>query len=57
MGKPYFLGKKELFKGLAIEKLEKGYLIPYVADNRALIKVGVSFSSEERNISEWITID
>ena len=36
---------------------EKGYLIPYVADNRTLIKVGVSFSAEERNISEWITID
>ena len=35
MGKAYFLGKKELFKGLAIEKLEYGYLIPYVADNRA----------------------
>ena len=34
---------------------EKGYLIPYVADNRTLIKVGVSFSPEERNISEWIT--
>lgn len=36
---------------------EKGYLIPYVADSRILIKVGASFSAEERNISKWITND
>ena len=36
---------------------EKGYLIPYIADGRTLIKVGASFSAEERNIAEWITKD
>ncbi|MFV0582771.1 MAG: ATP-binding protein [Parabacteroides gordonii] len=36
---------------------EKGYLIPYIADGRTLIKVSASFSAEERNIAEWITKD
>ena len=31
----------------------KGYLIPYAADGRELVKVGVSFNAEERNIGEW----
>ena len=29
---------------------EKGYLIPYQADGRELVKVGVEFSAEKRNI-------
>lgn len=33
---------------------EKGYLIPYMADGRTLVKVGVNFSQEERNIERWI---
>ena len=33
---------------------EKGYLIPYQADGRKLIKVGVEFSAIERNISRWL---
>ena len=32
---------------------EKGYLIPYTADDRRLVKVGVNYSSEERTITEW----
>lgn len=32
---------------------EKGYLIPYTADGRQLIKVGASFSAAERNIDKW----
>lgn len=43
--------------GTAAEALrqidEKGYMIPYAADGRQLIKVGVSFDSEERNIGSW----
>lgn len=31
----------------------KGYMIPYQADSRKLVKVGVSFDKEERNIGEW----
>ncbi len=32
---------------------EKGYLIPYTADGKRLVKVGVNYSSEERTITEW----
>ncbi len=32
---------------------EKGYLIPYTADDKRLVKVGVNYSSEERTITEW----
>lgn len=32
---------------------EKGYLLPYSADGRRLVKVAVSFSAEERNMEEW----
>ena len=32
---------------------EKGYLIPYTADGKRLVKVGVNHSSEERTITEW----
>lgn len=33
---------------------DKGYLLPYEADGRQLIKVGVSFDAEERNLGEWL---
>ena len=33
---------------------EKGYLIPYQADGRKLVKVGVEFSAEKRNIDRWL---
>lgn len=46
-------------KGTAEEALkqidEKGYLIPYRADERELIKIGVEFSAESRNLSRWLT--
>ncbi|NDV67016.1 ATP-binding protein [Bacteroides sp. 224] len=32
---------------------EKGYLIPYTVDERKVVKVGVNFNKEERNIGEW----
>ena len=32
---------------------DRGYLIPYTADGRTLLKVGVSFDAAERNIGEW----
>ena len=32
---------------------EKGYLIPYTADGKRLVKVGVNYISEERTITEW----
>ncbi|NDV56989.1 ATP-binding protein [Bacteroides sp. 519] len=33
---------------------DKGYLIPYTADERTLIKIGVNFDANERNLGEWI---
>jgi hypothetical protein len=33
---------------------DKSYALPFAADNRKLIKVGVNFSSKTRNIDRWI---
>ncbi|MDR1646129.1 MAG: PD-(D/E)XK nuclease domain-containing protein [Tannerellaceae bacterium] len=33
---------------------DKGYLIPYSADSRRLVKVGAEFSSAERTLSRWL---
>lgn len=33
---------------------EKGYLIPYTLDGRKLVKVGVNFSKETRNVDEYV---
>lgn len=33
---------------------EKGYLIPYMVDGRQVVKVGVSFDAEKRNLGEWL---
>ena len=45
-------------KGTAEEALkqidEKGYLIPYQADGREIVKVGVEFSTESRNLHRWL---
>ncbi|MDB9078503.1 ATP-binding protein [Parabacteroides distasonis] len=39
----------------AIQQIDqKGYLIPYIADQQEVIKVGVSFDAKERNLGEWI---
>ena len=32
---------------------EKGYMIPYSADGRKLVKCGISFSTKTRTIEEW----
>ena len=32
---------------------DRGYLIPYTADGRRLVKVAVSFDQETRNLGEW----
>lgn len=33
---------------------DRGYLIPYLVDGREIVKVGVEFSAETRNISRWL---
>lgn len=32
---------------------EKGYMLPYTADGRKLVKCGISFSTETRTIEDW----
>lgn len=32
---------------------EKGYALPYLTDGRTVVRVGVEFSTAERNISRW----
>jgi hypothetical protein len=36
---------------------DRGYLIPYTADHRRLVKIGVEFSKKERGISRWLVIE
>lgn len=39
----------------AIQQIEsKEYALPFATDSRTIIKVGVNFSKETRNIQEWI---
>ncbi len=33
---------------------EKGYALPFATDNRKVIKIGVSFSTSRRRITEWL---
>ncbi len=46
--------------GTAAEALkqidDKGYAEPYAADSRKLFKIGVGFSSEKKNITEWSVV-
>ena len=35
----------------------QGYLIPYTADHRRLVKIGVEFSQEARGIKRWVVGD
>lgn len=32
---------------------EKGYMIPYTANGKRLVKIGISFDSQQRTIAEW----
>ncbi|MDR1341893.1 MAG: PD-(D/E)XK nuclease domain-containing protein, partial [Prevotellaceae bacterium] len=32
-----------------------GYAIPYTADHRKIVKLGVEFSQKERGVKRWIT--
>ena len=39
----------------ALEQIdERGYMIPYTADERKLIKCGISFSTQTRTIEDWV---
>lgn len=36
---------------------DKGYLIPYSADGKRLVKVGVNYDSDKRTIGEWKIVE
>jgi len=36
---------------------DKGYLIPFIAGNKKLVKIGAEFSAEERTLSRWVISD
>ncbi|MBQ7350343.1 MAG: ATP-binding protein [Bacteroides sp.] len=39
----------------ALDQIDKkGYMVPYTADGRKLVKCGISFSTETRTIEEWM---
>lgn len=44
--------------GTVVEALkqidDKGYLIPYQADGREVVKIGIAFDASMRNIGEWM---
>jgi hypothetical protein len=35
---------------------DKDYLLPYTADGRKLVKIGVGFDAEKRNLGEWLIV-
>ena len=46
--------KRDVSAAEALNQIEEqGYAAPYSADKRKLFKIGVNFSSTERNITEW----
>jgi hypothetical protein len=43
---------------VALAQIEaKGYAMPFLADERKLIKIGVNFSTVTRTIEEWRTVE
>ena len=36
------------------KQFEKGYAFPYTAEDQQVIKVGVEFSAEKRNVERWM---
>ena len=46
--------KRDVSAAEALKQIEEqGYATPYSTDKRKLFKIGVNFSSAERNITEW----
>ncbi|MDR1931949.1 MAG: ATP-binding protein [Spirochaetales bacterium] len=36
---------------------DKGYLIPYAASGKKLVKIGVEFDAEKRNVGRWLVVN
>ncbi len=40
---------------LFIEQIQnQNYVKPYISDNRKVLKIGVNFDSESKELTEWI---
>ncbi len=57
LSRPRRFGKSLLCSTLGAlwEGKHRGYLTPYQGRGKKLIKVGVSFDAEKRNIGEWLS--
>ncbi|MDR0939090.1 MAG: PD-(D/E)XK nuclease domain-containing protein, partial [Mediterranea sp.] len=57
-GTVYVFEFKMIGYGTAADALrqidEKGYLIPYNASGKRLVKIGAAFSKETRTLGEWL---
>jgi hypothetical protein len=50
--------KIDAMPDVALAQIEaKGYATPYLADERKLVKIGVSFSTQSRTIEEWRVVE
>lgn len=50
----YKLVKRDMTADEALAQIDdKSYTLPFAADNRRLFKIGVSFDSEKRILSDW----
>ena len=42
----------------ALQQIEdKGYAVPYAADSRRILKIGVNFDPEKRNLEGWKSVE
>ncbi|MDR0939326.1 MAG: PD-(D/E)XK nuclease domain-containing protein, partial [Mediterranea sp.] len=59
-GTVYVFEFKMIGYGTAADALrqidEKGYLIPYNASGKRLVKIGAAFSKETRTLGEWLVV-
>ena len=51
------MDKKDTAEGALAQIDANGYLIPYIADSRRLVKVGVELNIEARGITRWVVSD
>jgi hypothetical protein len=47
-------GREAEIEGKPEEKRGRKYLLPYSAEGKTLIKVGVEFDREKRTIGKWV---
>ena len=50
------MDKNDTSEGALAQIDRQGYLIPYIADGRRLVKIGVELSIEARGITRWVVV-